>query len=202
MKKLILFVTFLWFLCLGSTAQSFNGGVRGALVVSQVAGDGMSGFNKAGLHGGFFVNYMFKAKHSVQMELAYVQKGSAQSEKPNLPDQQQYLLRLNYVEIPLLYQFHVYPWIVEAGFSVDFKTRQYEEIQYIENTQGDVWRKVVFNSVFGLKYKLSEHWMVGLRTINSVHSIRKNSVPLNVRRFGKTYGAYNDVLSFALNYQF
>lgn len=183
------------------SSQSFNGGVQTALVVSQIAGDGMSGFNKAGVQGGFYVNYMIKSNLSLQMELAYIQKGSARAEKVETGESQ-YLRRLNYVEWPLIVQYHLHPLLLEAGLSVDFLTASFEEINYQISDASQIWRKVNANTVFGIRYKLGANWQLILRSVNSINSIRKNSVPLNVRRYSRNYGEFNDALLFGVAYQF
>lgn len=182
-------------------SQSFNGGVQAGLAVSQIAGDGMSGYNKAGIQTGFFVNYQLQEKLSVQMELAYIQKGSARAENIETGESQ-YLRRLNYIELPLILQYHLQPLLFEAGLSADFLAASMEEINYQVNDQSQNWRKMNVNSVVGLRYQLTDHLQLILRSINSVHSIRKNSVPLNVRRYSKKYGEYNDVILFGMAYQF
>ncbi len=183
-----------------SMAQQFTGGLKAGLAVSQIAGDGFSGFNKAGFYGGAYLQFHLNPNVSLQMDLAYIQKGSAQHAEPEtgVP---QYLLQLDYVELPLVFQYHLLPLTFEAGISFDFLAVQNEEINYQLNDQGDVWRGMNLASVFGIQYHFTERWAASLRTVNSVQSIRKNSVPLNVRRYGRNYGAFNDVLTFGICYK-
>ncbi|PKP52356.1 MAG: hypothetical protein CVT92_09340 [Bacteroidetes bacterium HGW-Bacteroidetes-1] len=183
-------------------SQSFNGGINAGITVSQIAGDGMAGYNKAGLYGGFFVQYFVNQSSSLQMELSYIQKGSARSENPNDPTIFQYLRRLNYIELPLIFQYHLRPLIFEAGLSADFLAGSFEESNYQLMNQNDLWRKVTLNTIFGIKYVLNDNWMVSIRTVNSINSIRNNSVPFNVRRYTRSYGEFNDVLVFGLSYKF
>jgi hypothetical protein len=70
------------------------------------------------------------------------------------------------------------------------------------NDQLQNWRKMNVNTVVGVRYQLTDHWQLILRSINSVHSLRKNSVPLNVRRYSKKYGEFNDVILFGVAHQF
>jgi hypothetical protein len=179
-------------------AQTFNGGAKAAIVVSQIAGDGFSGFNKAGVNAGFFVQYQWSSAWSAQMDLAYIQKGSAQKLNPDDPSSYSYLLRLNYVELPLVLQYHLAPLVLEVGISLDFLAGYFEEIDYQINDQGEAWKKMNVNSVIGVQYQLNERWIVSIRSINSITSLRKNSIPLNVRRYGTAYGAYNDAISVGL----
>lgn len=182
-------------------AQDFQGGVTAGFASSQVAGDGYAGFNKAGVAGGFFVRLPIDQKSGLQMELAFIQKGSRYNEKPDQPLLQQYVLRLNYVQLPLVYQYDIGKLRLEAGLSIDFLVAKYEEKNYLENTLND-WRKLTVNTVIGVQYLFDDHWSIGLRTVNSVNSIRKNSVEGNVKRYGSAFGAFNDVLQLAAYYQF
>ena len=182
-------------------AQDFEGGITAGFASSQVAGDGYAGFNKAGVSGGFFVRLPIAVRSGLQMELSYIQKGSRYNEKADQPLLQQYVLRLNYVQLPLLYQYDIGKLRLEAGLSLDFLIGKFEEKNYLENTLND-WRKLTFNTVFGVQYRFTQNWALGLRTINSINSIRKNSVEGNVKRYGNTFGAFNDVLQMSLFYQF
>lgn len=198
MKKVYFVVIIFLVVSLQTNAQSFNGGIKAGMVVSQIAGDGFSGFNKVGLNGGFFVQYYVKPVVSLQMELAYIQKGSAHTLNPDDPESVGYLLRMNYVELPLLIQYHLNPLVFELGLSMDFLAGQSEKINSQPNDQGDAWRKLNIASVVGLQYRLSEKWSASIRSINSINSIRKESVPLNVRRYSKKFGAFNDVIAVSL----
>lgn len=181
-------------------SQDFEGGITAGFASSQVAGDGYAGFNKAGVFGGFFVRLPIAEQSGLQMELAYIQKGSRYNEKADQPLLQQYVLRLNYVHLPVIYQYDIGKLRLEAGLSVDFLVGKFEEKNYLENTLND-WRKLTFNTVFGAQYRFTQNWAIGLRTINSINSIRKNSVEGNVKRYGNTFGAFNDVLQLSLFYQ-
>ncbi|MBW7847029.1 MAG: PorT family protein [Bacteroidales bacterium] len=197
--KLIFFVFFL--LPIVSMAQLFTGGLKAGLVVSQVAGDRFSGFNKAGFNAGFWGAWHIVPGFSMQMDLAYIQKGSAQQASESRSDIPQYLLRLNYVEMPIVAHYQWEKWAIEAGISFDFLVGHKETIDFLSNDQGQVWRKMNPASVLGVQYQLTDHWAINLRSLNSILSIRKNSVPHNVRRYSRHYGAYNDALSFGMIYK-
>ncbi len=201
MKKLILSI-FLFVILQNTEAQQFKGGMMFGFVSSQVAGDGYSGFHKAGLSGGFFVSLDLNPTSSLQMELHYIQKGSRYNDTTYQEDFQQYLLRLNYVDLPLIYQYRNKDFLFEAGLSTSFLLSHYEEKEYMESTYDD-WKQVCFNTVFGVRYFLNEKWIVGVRTSNSINSIRKNEVEGNVYRYNRNkYGEFNDVLQLNLYYQF
>ena len=63
-------------LTLSVQAQNFGGGLILGLSTSQVGGDNLGGFNKAGLLTGAFVNSNISSLLNIQMEMTYIQKGS------------------------------------------------------------------------------------------------------------------------------
>lgn len=183
-------------------AQQFNGGVMGGLAATTVAGDAYAGFNKVGLYGGGYVNLELSETTLVQMELAYFQKGARFNEDPDMPDKLAYILRLHYVELPLLLQYRLAEFRLEAGLSADFLVSAYEELDYLEQ-ETDHWKRAAFNSVLGIKYELSDRLTASVRSINSINSIRKDQVTGNVRRYSrKNYGAFNDAFLLSIYYQF
>ncbi len=199
-------LTLLVFLSLAYSAysQPFGGGVRAGLNASQIAGDGMSGFHKAGFAGAFSIYYYTSENLRLQFELGYSRKGSARKPDPEDPSLTQFLRKLNYVELPLLAQFELGSLRLEAGFSADLLTTASEDIDGYPNNNfnRDDWKKLTFNGIIGAHYKLTENLSLIVRSTNSLNSIRINSVAGNVRRFSrKKYGEFNDVLFFGLGWE-
>ena len=64
------------FLISSIQAQNFDGGCLLGVSTSQVGGDNLWGFHKAGLLIGIFANKSISEKLSFQMEMTYIQKGS------------------------------------------------------------------------------------------------------------------------------
>ena len=72
MEKKLLFTTIiLCFFGLQSFSQGFGGGLHVGLNASQIDGDAVSGFNKAGLSIGAFVNYEIGDNIFLQPELLF-----------------------------------------------------------------------------------------------------------------------------------
>lgn len=181
-------------------AQPFGGGVRAGLNATQIAGDGMSGYHKAGFAGGFSAFLYTSETFRIQLELGYSRKGSARRPDPEDPAITQFVRRLNYVEIPLLAQAELGPLRFEGGFSADILTSATEMINGYPNNNFNKadWKNLCFNTIIGVQYQLTENLVLMVRSANSLHSIRKNSVSGNVRRFSLKYGEYNDALFFGL----
>jgi hypothetical protein len=199
MKKSILSIFLISFFIVGY-AQKFDGGAMIGMAASQVAGDRYSGFNKAGPIAGFFVNFQPAERSSFQFELYYVQKGSRKNANAVKEDYDSYLLRLNYVEMPLLYKLHFGRFAIEAGPSLAFFMGGYEEINGEEETV-DNFATMTFQFNLGVVFNITENWMVDIRTNNSFTNLRNETLDGHVYRLG-SYGQFNDVLMLSLVYQF
>jgi hypothetical protein len=193
------------FLTFSIQAQDFGGGVILGLSTSQVGGDDLAGFHKAGLLLGVFANKSITELLSFQMEMTYIQKGSNNPnmnnpEHPNLlPD-----ISLSYIEVPLLLQYHqsdklkieggVLTAYLVDGYYNDFNGKMPNAINpFISYDIG---------LLLGIDYKYSENISLNTRIGNSILPIGsedyENQVPYNSSKKGK----YNSVLSFALHYNF
>lgn len=203
-NKVIFLATMLLLSCAGH-AQDFNGGLMTGLVGSQVAGDTYSGYNKAGLFLGGFVNYQFSSRTIVQMELEYFQKGSRKNPKPEKDDYTSYLFRANYIELPVLYQYVASERIkVEIGPSAGFLVGYYEEKDEEEISDEPGYNKpapVTLQINLGMYFYLLDNWAVSLRTNNSMFNIRSENRDGDVIRLWG-YGQFNDCLVLTLNYTF
>jgi Outer membrane protein beta-barrel domain len=182
-----------------ASAQSFSAGLIGGLSTSQVAGDGLSGFNKAGVIVGGFVNTPLSPSALVQMEIVFMQKGS---KKPYTAESGTfYVMRLSYIEIPLLYK-HVLTskFMVEAGPSVGVLVFSEEEDEYGIEEGRPPFNTVDVSGCIGLNYSLSKNWTFNTRFSNSVIPIRPYESGFSFANFDR--GQYNTVLAFTFHYRF
>lgn len=183
-------------------SQQFNGGLLAGIAGTQVAGDTYSGYKKAGIYAGGFVNLQVSPRSIFQMELEYFQKGSRDNPDPEKGKYEKYLFRANYVEMPLLYQFVVNErFQVEAGPSAGFFINYFEEGKdQIEITNNPPTRLSLQINV-GLYVALTKHLKVNIRTNNSLLNIRSDNADGDVWRLW-TYGQFHDSLVLSLYYQF
>jgi len=203
MKRLFILGIFVFSFTLLGFAQKFHGGVTAGIAATQVAGDTYSGYNKAGMFLGGYVNLDISEKSSLQMELTYFQKGSRVN-----PDStnnfQQYKFRANYVEMPLLYMFKAGKFIVHAGPSVGFLMGHYEEADYqrLDNTENyNKPAALTLQINLGIRYFFTEKFGADFRTNNSLLNIRSRNATGDVWRIW-TYGQFHDSLVISLFYQF
>jgi len=195
----------LLFVAKPSCAQQFHGGITAGIVGSQVAGDTYSGFHKGGIFGGGYVNLDVSERSAFQLELTYFQKGSRKNPDPENNMYDNYLFRVNYIEMPLLYLFKIDRFILEAGPSMGILVGYYETDRdgyEISNQQGyNKPIRVTFQINFGLRFFVTDRLGVDFRTNNSLLNIRTNNVTGDVWRFWG-YGQFNDALVLSVFYQF
>ena len=184
-------------------SQNFNGGILAGVAGTQVAGDTYYGFHKAGIFAGGFVNLQVSEHSSFQMELEFFQKGSREN-PDSANNYNQYLFRVNYIELPVLYQYTFNKrFKVEAGPSLGFLVGYYEERFEEEIKGGNRPANVTFQLNAGLYVYLSTHFTVNIRTNNSMLNIRSDNATGDILRiFPGNYGQFNDCLVFSLFYQF
>ncbi|MFH0895540.1 MAG: porin family protein [Bacteroidota bacterium] len=190
---------FLFVSIAGMQAQSFNGGLLGGISASQISGDGLSGFDKAGIIFGGFTRWDFTEKTAFQMEMAYVQKGSRRNADPNKGSYFWYRLRLDYIDTYFLFKYTIKKVLLEAGPSFGYLIRQQEEGTGISQPRDFFHQDISLNA--GLGYKINEKLRFNLRYgetffMTPVRKKDAESSSFFIR------GQYHSVLSFTLQYQF
>jgi hypothetical protein len=205
MREIRLVIFSIIFLMLAFTARSqqFNGGIMAGVAGTQVAGDTYYGFHKAGIFAGGFVNLQISEHSAFQMELEYFQKGSR--ENPDSSNNyNQYLFRVNYVEMPVFYQYIASKrFKLEAGPSMGIMVNYYEENNYYEIKGGNRPARLTFQINAGLYVNITSQLMVNIRTSNSLLNIRSDNATGDILRiFPGNYGQFNDCLVFSVFYQF
>jgi len=198
MKKRILFLS-LFFAFAVSFGQTFKGTVYGGFVASQVSGDDFSGFHKPGFSAGLQSVYRLNERNTLSLSVAFMQKGSRHM--PSKTNFSRYILRLNYVEVPLVYSFTVGNnlWM-DLGAAYARLVSSKEEFDYLENTE-DAFYNTEIDLVLGLRRTLSEKLDIGLRLHNSspFTPVRDHS---SGTRLWYNWGQYNTALVLMLYYNF
>jgi len=100
MKKITL-ILLLVVLAFATFAQRFEGGIIGGLNASQVDGDNYSGYHKPGVAVGGYVQTDISRTVFAGMELKLMQKGSRNIDSLATNGQIKYIMRLNYVDLPV-----------------------------------------------------------------------------------------------------
>ena len=198
MIKKFAILLFCGFLTLSIQAQNFGGGVILGLGASQVGGDNLAGFHKAGWLLGVFANKSISELLSFQMEMTYIQKGS---NNPNNTDLHEY--DLNYLEIPFFLKYQTkYQLKIEGGFLTGIlinQTERYSDgIELINMSNGN-FNTFDFGVGLGIDYSFTEKLTLNSRISNTLFfsPTREYSAQTFINR-----GNYNSVLSFAIHYNF
>lgn len=95
---------------------------------SQISGDQLAGFHKAGIFGGIGVRIRLNDKLDLGFRLAYSQKGSRKPVRSDSTGNTFYLLRLQYIECPLTLRYRLRDkFYLEAGPSLAYLVSAREE---------------------------------------------------------------------------
>jgi hypothetical protein len=199
MRKIFFLIFLLVYICKGFS-QSFKAGLFSGISASQVAGDNLSGFNKAGLILGGSVKTPVAEKWFLQMEIQYINKGSR---KPvSETESSYYVMKLRYAEVPVFISWKfINNFSAEGGASVGFLLKATEENEYGEYDPNPDFEKMDFSFNFGLRYTYKEHWSFNLRFSQSFIPIRKND-EINYSYRYLVDGQYNTVLQNTFCYTF
>lgn len=185
--------------CSEIIAQDFHAGLRLGLCASQVSGDNLSGYEKAGIVVGAYVNRNFSKKISVQMEMVFIQKGSRRPVS-NI-DNSFYRMRLHYLEVPLLVQFHVSKKInLEIGPSAGALIFSAEDNQLGTIGFTPPFKKFEVSSHLGIQFVFSDKWLMDLRYSGSLTPVRAFEGSYNYNYFDR--GQYNSTLQLTMEYTF
>lgn len=194
---------FLFFFLLTSfcvSGQKFEGGLQLGLVGSQVAGDTYSGYNKAGINAGGWVNFSVAPKSKFQMELVYIQKGSRENPNYEKNKMDAYLMQLGYAALPVLYRHQYSDFLsFEAGLSLNVLIHQRETFNGYETIDSPFSATNVC-LLAGLSAKVNERLRINIRTDNSLNSIRRNRVTGDVWRL-RGHGQFSDALVITAYYK-
>ena len=207
MKMKFALLIFCGFFISNLQAQNFGGGIILGLSTSQVGGDDLGGFNKAGLLAGVFANKSISPLLSFQMEMTYIQKGS---NNPNMNDYKSKNvgkpdISLNYIEVPILLQYQQNTTLkIEGGIQFanlinGYYNDSYGEITYSGTTP---FIKNDIGLLLGMDYKFSGTLSLNTRISNSILPIGEEDYNHPTTYNSTKKGKYNSVLSFAIHYNF
>lgn len=206
MKLVFPGTAFLFFMLILNTitlrAQQFNAGIMAGGVTSQVDGDTYDGYHKWGELGGGYVCLQISPHSSFQMELEYIQKGSRRVDTTSMGGNE-YLLRLHYIEVPVLYQYTFKKrFYFEAGPAADITIGSLEIINGLQPASTVPLRPVTFTGIFGFGAYLTRHLRINVRSNYSLNSLRNVNTASYYRRILFEKGQYNNVLSLSLLWDF
>ena len=196
MKKKLLLCLFTFFTFF-SFSQNFKGGVIAGVSTSQVSGDALGGFHKAGLYLGVFTELPLSPISNIKMEMNYIQKGS---NNPKMVENGIFDISTSYIEVPIsVNYFQTEITFFEVGIQTAFLLNFSDNDEYgpIPNDQSIAFNKVDLGAFIGMNYHLTDNILLNSRISNSIFPVRPHAS-------GAIYllnrGQYNSVLSFTLHY--
>jgi len=197
MKKLIPILCFFIFSNIIS-AQNFKGGIIGGISTSQVSGDNLAGYNKAGFFIGVFTEIPISSIINMKMEMNFIQKGSKNPKmnQNTIPD-----ISTSYLEIPLSVNYHQNDLLnFETGLQVAFLLTANDNDIYgsVSSEINNPFNKTDIGAFIGMYYHLTEKISLNSRMSNSIFPIRGYNTELNYLFYK---GQYNTVLSFTIHYK-
>jgi hypothetical protein len=198
-------LSLLFILCfvINGYSQRFNGGVTLGLAATQISGDELSGFDKAGACAGGFVEYPLKGDTlRLQLQLYYIQKGSRKPVNPNTNSYVTYRLALNYIEIPffLTYTFRK-KYVVDGGLALGVLFASSVSNQFGKYPPGDPnsrpFKPLELSFSLGIGYRVTNKLLLSIRNSNSLLPVRRH---YGGGTFRLNRGQYNSVMLFSVSY--
>lgn len=185
------------------SAQEFRSGLRLGLNASQIDGDHMGGYRKAGPVAGLYVAYPFSKKWAGQFEMLYSQKGSKRqfSVMTGGGPGDWNKLTLHYLEVPVMMEYTLSEKVrLYGGLGGAYLFgAQLEDLLGLE-ADADFFDKYELSATAGATYRVGDRLSLFGRHTNSVFSIWKKDAP--VLGYYKRYGFYSLVASFGVYYNF
>jgi hypothetical protein len=184
-------------------AQNFGGGVHAGLVTSHVLEYTVpASYSKVGFWGGGFTDYRFTKNSTLQMELAFVQKGTRQAGTLNNNNDERGM-NLNYLEMPILYRWWgIRKMSVEIGpqLGIMLSHREWDLNGDFVNLNYKDFERFELSAAAGLSYYVLRNKL----EVNVRYSI--SVLPIRVRAQGEAAWPlarqYNSVIGFSLRYWF
>lgn len=197
----------LLFIALHSNAQNFRAGISTGINVSQIDGDHVSGFSKAGVQLGLFANLPIKKKYEWQLEVMYITKGS--KEQPNENGTSSlYQANLSYIEVPILFIYKPTKKVaIEVGPSAGFLINSEEKDITGKLINQPSFNKEVLSANLGVSYKVNKSFLLNLRTNLAITPTRRNLNRVTSKNYIQnpyhtTTEQYNHLISLGVYYRF
>jgi len=192
--------------------EYFEYGFKGGVNLSSISGDGdkVSNYDtKASMNIGGYGLYKILPKLGIQAELLYSEQGFSErfdSEEVDI-DEIKSLTRMQYINLPVLVSYNLIEqlWMeggVQVGYLVDAEEEREERSINNESGQLDSATKTIDQTsryeslelglLGGLRYKLSQNFMIQARYEKSINDIDKVSPG----------DQFNEVWSFSIGFLF
>ena len=204
MKKYIAFFLFLIFFSYGAFSQEFKAGILSGVLATQVDGDNMSGFYKAGYSGGIFVYRDFAKLSRFQAEILYSMKGSRTSPKNTSPDFWQ--VSISHIDISVNYIYKLFETLhfrIGLTPSVLLTSKEVSPTGIEQNpNEAPAFRKFDLVGLIGTTYYFSDKFSLTWSYNYSMYSIRSGDAEFYDLSFKEQNNQRHNYMAFMLGYRF
>ena len=187
-------------------AQNFSGRLILGMNGSQIDGDGMSGYYKAGLVAGAGVRFPVNERLSFGPEIMYSMKGSKASfDQITELGYPAIVYQLNYIDIPVVAEYKISSgFLTEAGLSygrlLNARLDNGTNLGFVDAEF--LFKKSDFQLLAGLKYEIFDNiWLSGrlLYSIVSTNALGVTSINYGLAGAPSRGGFFNNLLQFSLS---
>jgi len=204
MKQFSVLIILLLFAGVAAYSQSFQGGVLAGLNASQVDGDTYSGYNKPGIVAGAYVITNLSRRVFSGMEIKFAQKGSRKNPNPKTGDQQLYIMRLNYIDIPVYLGIRTSEKTsVLGGLSAGFlmSGTEYDNYGKFQPQDQNPFNKTDIQGILGVRFQMTDRLSIDLRGAYSLLPIRTQpGTPVYYWRSNQFNNVINTTLLYRLDF--
>lgn len=205
MMRLFLTLLFIPFSIIAQRASNvFTLGVKSGMVFTEAVGAKVNTYQKKSYVGGLTFRLKLAKKWTGEIQAIFIEKGSKNKGSPEKGYIDNYILRLQYVEFPVLFQFHQKGWtyFFGPGFGYLVQAREffYDGRMGNGNLESDnpvTESELSFN--IGISHSLGRYWELNLQYTNSVLPVRGVDY---VKPAWYKKGMLNSVLAISLTRNF
>jgi hypothetical protein len=212
MKLSLLAIISLLLVSITTSAQQeyFEYGFKGGLNLSNISGDEVSNYDtRTSMNIGGYGLYKILPKLGIQAELLYSEQGFSERfdiEEDEDIDEIKSLTRMQYINLPVLVSYNLIEQLwIEGGVQVGYlvNAEEEEEKRFIDGSgqlisetetidQTSRYESLELGLLIGLRYKLSQNFMVQARYEKSINDIDKELAG----------DQFNEVWSFSVGFLF
>jgi hypothetical protein len=180
--------------------QSIQWEAHAGGLICQMSGDDYPGFAKLGFEAGIGgVNALDTKGHFVGFQVNYIRKGAFYKSGGSSPIFSNYLLSMDYIEIPITYLFPMWGVYFELGLSASHNVRFKQINNDVEFPAPTNLRWLELGLQGGVNFEINKHLVFGLKYLNSLTPIQKGTVPLS---YWFRQGGMHQVIAIKLQYFF
>jgi hypothetical protein len=175
-RALLIVAILFWSCALFAQQANFKGGIEGGIMGTQVDGDTLGGYDKAGLRVGGFIEREITKDIGMQFGILYVQKGAKGEKNPDKLSSY-YESNLHYIDMPITGRYyHTSGIIGEAGIAFGYLFQQkemgYDAFAVYREDDDPGFNKFELSWHLGLAYRILANTVVHTQFSYSMKRIR------------------------------